>query len=174
MRKIKETEVRERLESYDNPTVTDELYDFGNTLVADIVDRTERLETKASSLAAYSLGTITLMASTYTIWSPSINKVGMLLAVVLAFTATVFSVLAITLRRFEGISQNEWFKADVLRDRELLRKFHLITMWGVFNSHEANAEIKVIWIGRAQIALFLASICIVLSLLGSLVRTIIL
>lgn len=164
MRKLKESEVRQRLESYTDPGVTEELYEFGRMLVTDITERTSHLETKAASIAAYSLGIITLLASTYSIWIGKVSTIGILIGVIAAFTATVYAVSAVTLQKYEGISQNEWFKADVLDSREMLRKFHLITMWGVFSSHEANAEKKASRIVLAQVALFIAAISIVASL----------
>jgi hypothetical protein len=164
MRKLKEEEVRNRLEGYSNNGVTDELYDFGKTLVADIVERHNRLETKAATMAAYSIGVITLLASTFANWVNRGISVGVLITVVAAFTAIVFSVLSLKLERFEGISQTDWFQNTAFDDRETLRKFHVLTMWGVFASHEAVNERKASRIAVAQVALFVAAISLVASL----------
>jgi hypothetical protein len=169
MRKLKEDEVKKRLESCTSSGVVDELYDFGKTLVSDIVERHNRLEGKAATIAAYSIGVITLLASTYGNWINRGISFGVLVTVLAAFTAIVFCVLSLKLERFDGISQSDWIQCDVLDDREMLRKFHVLNMWGVFASHEAITEKKASWIAKAQLALFIAAI----SLVGSLAYAVI-
>jgi len=164
MRKLNEEDVRKRLESCTDTGVTDELYDFGKTLVSEIVERHNRLEGKAATIAAYSIGIITLLASTYANWINRGISLGVLITVLAALTAVVFCVLSLKLERFDGISQTEWFQKDVLDDRETLRRFHVLTMWGVFASHEVVTEKKASWIAKAQFALLIAAISIVASL----------
>jgi len=168
MRKLKEAELRERLKSYDDPTITDHLYDFGKMLVSEVIERNNRLETKAGSIAAYSIGLITLLASTYSIWKGRVSTVGILIGCCAAFTATVLTVWAIKLQWYEAPSQNDWFNGDVLDNREDLRKYHLITLLGVFDCHEAAADKKARRVGWAQLALFTAAGSIFLSLLFAL------
>lgn len=164
MRKLKAEEVKERLECYESAGVTDELYDFGKMLVSDIVERHNRLEGKATTTAAYSIGVITLLASTYANWINRGISYGVLVAVAAAFAATVFSVWSLKLEQFDGISQTEWFERSCLDDREALRKFHVFTMWGVFASHESVSDKKASRIRIAQGLLLVAAISIVLTL----------
>jgi hypothetical protein len=51
--RLSEAEVRSRLESYENESVTDELYGFGKMLVQDAVGRLSAADAKASGVAAY-------------------------------------------------------------------------------------------------------------------------
>lgn len=45
MRKLLESEVKTRLESYsNNAPVTDQLYEFGKAMVVDVIERHNRLE----------------------------------------------------------------------------------------------------------------------------------
>jgi hypothetical protein len=175
MRKLKQEEVRERLESYSHSDtgVTDELYDFGKMLVAEVIDRNNRLETKAAAIAAYSIGIITLLASTYGSWSKVVLSIGLPIPVfgaIAALVATICAVRGLTLRGYKGISQNEWINAECLKNRDMLRRYHILTMWVVLDSHENASEIKAKRIGNAQWALFFAVALLVLSLVDSVFR----
>ena len=172
MKKLNEATVIERLKAYHDERVTDELYDFGKMLMAEMIDRNKGLETKAASMAAYSIGIITLLASTFGIWSHKVHSILVPLPVfagVLAFIATCFAIRALKLQTFEAITQSDWIKADCLDDREKLRRLHIINMWGVIDSHETVTERKARAIGRAQWALFFASAALVISLLDAVV-----
>lgn len=57
-------EVKRRLALYSDSKVTDELYSFGQGLIADAVDRLNKLDGKASALTTYAGGLLTVMVST--------------------------------------------------------------------------------------------------------------
>lgn len=116
---------------------------------------------KAASTAAYSIGMITLLASTYSNWANRGISVGILVTILVAFTAVTLCVWSLKMERFDSASQADWFQHNVLHDREALRKFHLLTMWAVFASHEAVNERKATQITWAQRALFAAAMCLV-------------
>jgi hypothetical protein len=167
MRKLTEAQVRERLKSYDDAGVTDELYEFGKMLVAEMIDRNKVLDGKAAAMLAYSIGVITLLSSTFGVWAHRVPTLFLPLpafAGVVSLVAACFAVYGLTLKRFEGISQNDWLQAECLGDRERLRRFHVINMWAVVNSHEAVTEDKANAIGRAQVFLFLAGAVLFVSL----------
>lgn len=51
--RLSEAEVRLRLGSYENDSVTEELYGFGKMLIQDAVSRLSSADAKASGVAAY-------------------------------------------------------------------------------------------------------------------------
>lgn len=162
-----EAEIRERLVSYEDTGVTDELYDFGKMLVAEAVERNSRLETKATAIAAYSIGIITLLASSYGNWSKAVHSWIIpipFFGALAAFVAAIYAVRGIRLRDYEWFSPNEWMKPECLSGRERLRKYRLLTMWNVLKSHYAASELKARKIKRAQVWLLIAAIILVLSL----------
>lgn len=170
MRKLSEEEVNKRLQSYDNEGVTDELYDFGKMLVNELIERNNKLDTKAASMAAYAIGIITLLTSTYAGWSKVHYSLGIpfpLLGALTAFVALIFAVLGLTLQRYEGFSQSEWLHSELLNNREQLRKYHILTMWGVLNSHESVSEKKADRISKAQRMLVITTIILLLSMLDA-------
>ena len=67
--KLSDAEVKARLASYKSSEVTDELYDFGKMMIDEAIDRFKSLDTKATAIAAYSIGLITILVSTQTVWA---------------------------------------------------------------------------------------------------------
>lgn len=61
--------MRRRLTLYEEPEVTDELYDFDKNLLDEIGERLGKLDTKAASIAAYAIAIIMFLVSTINNWS---------------------------------------------------------------------------------------------------------
>ena len=66
--RLTEAIVRQRLASYQESRITDELYDFGKMLMNEALDRVKTLDTKAATIAGYSVGLITLLTATRATW----------------------------------------------------------------------------------------------------------
>jgi hypothetical protein len=162
-----EADVRSRIESYEDSGVTDELYDFGKMLVAEALDRNSRLETKAAAIAAYAIGIITLLVSSYVSWGKAVHSLVIpvpIFGAFAAFVAAAYAVTGIKLRNYDWFSPDEWMKSECLSSREHLRRYHLLTMWNVLKSHYAASEIKAKKIRRAQGWLLFAAVILVVSL----------
>ena len=166
---LDEAEVKRRLGSYYDTGVTDELYDYGKLVFTETKDRFKLLESKAMGIAAYAIGMITLLASTSTLWKNSLtNRDLVLLALVgLAAVVSAFSaILSLRLREMELPSQDEWLNQETLDDREQLRRYHLLSLWGTINSYRDISEFKAERIQTAQWALFGASLFLVAFVLA--------
>ncbi len=168
---LSENEMRERLASYENSEVTDEMYEFGKFLLAEITDRFTKLDTKSTNLAAYAIGIITFLGATSANW---INRVHKLLGVPLpvwagtvAFIATGFAVASLFVRKAEWFSQDEWMQKECLTSRERLRKYRLLTMWGILEEHQKACENKAQRLLIAQRIFTLAAILLFISLLNT-------
>jgi hypothetical protein len=165
--RLSEEEVRARLVAYEDTDITDELYDFGKMLVSEAVNRVNRLDTKAAAVAAYSVGIVTLLASTSPSWIPRIQGLWgftLFISGVLAFVGASCAVKGLVLRPIEWFSANEWLSKECLSSRERLRKFRILTMWGVLNSWSEAGENKSAWIARAQYSLLAAAILLLVSI----------
>jgi hypothetical protein len=165
--RLSEEEVRARLVAYEDTGITDELYDFGKMLVSEAINRINRLDTKAASIAAYSVGIITLLASTSSTWIPRMHGLWsstLVISGVLAFVGASCAVKGLVLRPIEWFSENEWLSQECLSSRERLRKYRILTMWGVLTSWSEAGKNKSAWIARAQYALLAAAILLVVSL----------
>jgi hypothetical protein len=168
--RLNDAEVKARLTSYKSSEVTDELYDFGKMMIDEAIDRFKSLDTKATAIAAYSIGLITILASTQSIWTKAHSWVVYIppASGLIALAAAAFAISALWLKRFEWFSQDEWMKADCLSDPDRLRRYHVLTMAGVQRSYQRRCRSKASRIAIAE-GLLLASAIILVFALGGFV-----
>jgi hypothetical protein len=150
-------QVNDRLCSYDGADgkVTEDLYQFGLMLVSEFVDRVHHLDSKAATLAAYSTGIVALMVSTSSSWRSALHgwAIGLVFAGALAaIFAAAFSLKAAFILRFRWFSDDEWFHEKYLEDAETLRRYRILTMHNIVESHRGAAEKKSNYIHAAQCA----------------------
>jgi hypothetical protein len=160
-------EVKERLASVTEPSVTNELYDLGKLLIAETQDRFKSLDGKAATIAAYSIGVITLLASTRSSWSQASHlwsARAVFVGGVISLIATMFAVWALTLKQYQWFSENVWIKADCLKDAERLRLYHILAMWTIVDAHNSVCETKASRIAWAQWLLLAGAVVLALSL----------
>ena len=165
--KLSDDEVKRRLGLYKDSEVTNELYDFGKMMVDEAVDRFKTLDSKATAIAAYAIGLITILVSTQTVWTNTAHLWAIyatLASGIIAFAAAAFGVSALWLKRFAGFSQDEWMKADCLSDPERLRRYHILAMCGVHRSYQGLCKTKASRIAIAQGLLLASAIILVLAL----------
>jgi hypothetical protein len=166
METLSEKDVKDRLASYTDPSVTDELYHFGEMLVRDSIERVSKADTKAAAIAAYAGGLVTLLVSTSGIWAKNNSGVHLLMpiiAIVALILSAFFAVSSMTLKRTEWFSVNEWMKQDCLETGERLRRYHILTMWGASESLEGLYEAKLSELRKAQWVTLLAWILLAVA-----------
>ena len=73
-KRLSDDEVKQRLKSYEAPAVTDELYGFGKMMVDEVIDRFKSLDAKATAIAAYSIGLVTVLVSTHAAWTNAVHS----------------------------------------------------------------------------------------------------
>jgi hypothetical protein len=167
---LNDDEVKARLMSYTSLEVTEELYGFGKMMIDEAIDRFKSLDAKATAIAAYSIGVITIFVSTQSIWTKATSWALYAPPVsgLMALAAAAFAISSLWLKRFEWFSQDEWIKADCLKDAERLRRYHILTMAGVQRSHQQRCRSKASRIAVGQ-GLLLASAIVLVLALGALV-----
>lgn len=164
--RLTETEVRKRLASYNDTAVTDELYTFGTRMVDKALERFKGLDTKAVAVAAYSIGIITLLVS-----SKATQEAGLgwmvvfpLGSAIAAFVAAACAVSALWLRQSKWFSQDGWLNAKHLSDVEALRRYQIINMWGVWDSHQSACDGKALRIAAAEGSLLVSAVLLIITL----------
>jgi hypothetical protein len=166
MQTLSEKDVRDRLDSYTEPSVTDELYHFGEMLLRDVIERLSKADTKAGAIAAYAGGLITLLVSTSGIWAKNQSGSHLLLpitAIVALFLSAFFAVSSMTMKRAEWFSPNEWMKEECLETGERLRRYHVLTMWGASESLETLYQAKLSELRKAQWGTLIAWVLLTLA-----------
>jgi len=164
---LDETEVNGRLCSYENPKVTDELYDFGSMLVSEMIDVNHRLDSKGTTLAGYSTGAVALLVSTASFWRPVVGQwasVAVFTAAFCAMVASVLSLKAASLFTFKWFSDDEWLHKKYLEDSDTLRRYRILTMHNIVESHRNAADEKSDYLRVAQWALTASGLLLLLAL----------
>jgi len=156
-----------------DPQVVDELYTFGQMMLRETIANTRALDSKAASLAAYGGAIITLLVSTSGAWTKVGNAFTMLLgaaAGISAFSASAFAAMAMALRDFDWISQNEWLKKECLSVKHetaltRLKGYRVMTIWGAMDSHKDADAAKVDRLKQSQRWLAISVFFVLLILL---------
>ncbi len=164
---LTEDEVRVRLGSYSDANITDELYEFGRMLLQNSVDRIGKLDSKGAALAAYCGGLITVLVATRDVWSKLSPQQVLLtgVATALIFLAAASAIASMSLRKTEWFTQNEWLKGDCLSSADRLRRYHVLTMWGIVKSHHGAYRKKIFCVYLAQFFLIGAGVTLLVALL---------
>lgn len=164
---LTEAQVRERLAvCKDKPEVIDQLYDFGNMLLSDAIGRIATMDSKAASLAAYAGGIITLLVSTAKLWASTADKFAtslIVLASVAALFAGACAMHSVTLQTIDWFSSDEWMQKDQIGERNKLRRYHVLAMWSVIESHQARSRSKIKRVRLAETFLAAAGLLLAAS-----------
>lgn len=163
---LTDNEITARLESYDDPKVTDELYGFGTMMLQDSVARMGKMDAKAAALAAYSGGLITVLVATRDVWMRLQHAQAVLItiAAALLLLGAGAAIASMSLQKTEWFTQNEWFKTDCFSSSETIRRYHVLTMWGVVRSHHRAYRRKLRKIYATQFLLITAIVVLFFAL----------
>jgi hypothetical protein len=165
MQRLNEQEINRRLISYESPEVTKELYQFGTMLLTEIRQRNDDLDAKATKIAGYSGGVLTLLFSTFNIWGRNLNSLATVLSlsgIACVFAAGLMAILVWSITKFSWFSENEWFREECLSDADRLQRYHILTMHGVFQFHESicSGKAKFIrWSGYVFTLAYILILC---------------
>ncbi len=167
-----ESEVEQRLLACkERPEIVDELYSFGQSLVKQVVEDIHHLDLKAGSLAAYCGATITLLVSTQGSWSQVADGWVYLNVIASGSAALLGAILAISvlaLRNFEWFSQKEWLESSCFDNLTKLKRYRVLTMWGVITSYRKAHITKARRLVKAQWFLVTAGCFLLLALVAGL------
>ena len=168
-RDLDEREVRERLAlAKGKPEVVDQLYDFGDMLLRDAVARVAAIDSKATSIAGYAGGLVTLLIATSGIWASQSDWLLTSLTVAAGVVAAVAGACAIhsmALQQTQWFKFSGWLQKDCLQDRDQLRRYHILTMWEVIKSHYECYVTKIDRVRLAQKFLVVAGALLASSFL---------
>jgi hypothetical protein len=150
------------------PEVVDELYSFGEKLVSDAVDRLSKSDSKASALAAYCGGLVTLVVSTSTLWGKYLNFYSSIIVVgaVVCFIISAWLAAGTTHPQpTEWYSDNDWLREECLQARDRLRRYRVLTMWRILTSHQQAFRAKTRRVRYAVLLLKTASVLLFVAFL---------
>jgi hypothetical protein len=153
---LSEAQVTALLEGYDPPETTIALRDFGTRLVDEIIQRHDKLDSKAGALAGYSGAVVALLVSTIHDWRQELDSWAIVLVCAAALVAILSAGLALWAmapRKFRWFSDEEWFPSVLLNQPEALQRYYLKVMHQTVSSHSKQAAAKAGLVRVAQLAL---------------------
>lgn len=151
--RMSEEQVRERLRLINEPKVANELYAIGQSIINEVIVSIRTLENKATLFAAYGTGIVTLLVSSYAMWSKQGNEMTLWIGAYAGLTAllcTLFSVKALTLKTYKITSQKEWLEPYCLESEIKLKKYHILATWDSMGSRLDVQQSKLRELHKAQ------------------------
>jgi hypothetical protein len=153
--RLTEDQVRERLHLCESPEIVDELYTYGQTLAAENLERIRSIESKAVSFAAYGSAIVTILVSSSKSWAQLGNQWSPWLAFYAALcglVCTCLCVSALSLRKYEVTSEDEWLEPECLsKTIYFLKRYRILTTWGLLDAYIAAQKQKAKKLQSAQV-----------------------
>lgn len=163
---LDEEEVYRRVSGYEESDVTDPLYAFGALLIGANRERTQTLETKAMTVAGYALAVLAFLVSR----EPNDSVFGppwpswVQVASIFAALALGFAGMALLVRRYPWLSDDQWFNNDdgLLETADGVKRSHVVAMHSVNQRIGAANDRKANFVQWGQWSLVGAGICLML------------
>ena len=163
-------EVKRRVEAA-NAEVLEDLSELGQIIIRDVTERIAKHDSKATAIAAYSGGIITLCVSTSPSWGPRFSGVLPVAFIAVGFFCLLLAAWLAIRSTFpldtEWHSDNDWLRSECLDSKEKMQRYRILTMWKVNNSLETAYKKKV---GQLRIALRAVQTGFVLLILAALLK----
>jgi hypothetical protein len=167
MFKLKYDEAKKRVQDA-HAELVDELYQSGETLFRDAVDRAAKADGKAIAMAAYSGGIVTLTISTVSLWGPKVSGLFELSAVlgIVAFLIAAWLAIRSTFPvNTEWHSDDDWLRSECLGNLEQMKRYRVLATWKIVDSIEQAYERKQQQIRRALLTIQGAFVLLLISFL---------
>jgi hypothetical protein len=163
-------EVKRRVEAA-NVEVLDDLSALGQITLRDVTDRIANHDSKATAIAAYSGGIITLCVSTSPIWGPRFSGLLPITVIAVGFLSLLLAAWLAIRSTFpiatEWHSDNDWLRTECLDSKERMQRYRILTTWKVNASLETAYKKKV---ERLNVALYALQTGFVFLILAALLK----
>ena len=151
-------EVERLIYSYEGIGVTDELVSFGQTLVAEVQQRSGQIDSKAAMVLGWSTAVLAFLFSSLRGASVTPSLGFSVIGALCALFAALQAYRALRARQgWESPSDADWFEKSALINADELKRFHIRCWHGVRQSQNALAEQKGKLLLSAQRLLVLAA-----------------
>ena len=170
---LSDKQVRKIVGSYHNPATTDEIYSFGQRLLAEETARTAVLESKATATAGYTSAVLAFVFSKLSTPPHTVSWIIVLTAVIAVTSGLgiVLALCALRITRTSAVSDKEWLSnSDGLDENVDLRKrYYVVVMHDILKEDAHRNMLKAELVQWAQALLgaagTLTAVLIVLQLL---------
>jgi len=155
MASLEYEEVKKRVEAA-SVEVLDDLSALGQTILRDVTERIAKHDGKATAIAAYSGGVITLCVSTAPIWGPRLKGPLPLTAIAAGVSCLILAAWLAIRSTFPTIdtewhSDNDWLRSECLDNKERMQRYRILSMWRINSSLETAYKKKI---GQLRVVLY--------------------
>lgn len=156
--------VKKLLSSYENVAITNELYQFGTTMLSEVLQRVARLDSKLGTIFGWATALIAFVFVEASKVENSLSFYCMLFSGVSALGAVVFAFRGLQTRSdWKSPSDKSWFAERHLASEDALKRYHIRVMHDTRSSRLQSTQIKSARLYFAEIALMLAAVLLILG-----------
>jgi hypothetical protein len=158
---LSKDEVRELMKSYENAEVTNQLYEFGKTLLDEVQNRSARINSQSVAVLGWSTAILAFLFAGVGKYSENIGYAA-LCSAVLALLAMIFSINALRTRSdWSWPSDQSWIHQTALGKEDHLKRYHIRVMHDVRHGRITIVNAKANSVFRAELSLILAAMALV-------------
>lgn len=160
--------VKELMNSYDQPQVTDELYSFGAMMLSEVQERGGQVDSKATVILGWATA---ILAFLFT----QLNGDGTL-STLIGVAAGAFALLTVLCaynalrarKDWRYASDLDWFEKTALSDSDELKRFHIRSIHEIRQNQKTIIDGKGKSLLKAQCFLVIAAGILTLGIVGKL------
>jgi hypothetical protein len=164
---LSKEEVNRLVYSYQDNSITDELYAFGAALLSESQARCRDINSRAATVLTWATGVLALLFSQLDVSLSRPHLLLLIIGSVAALFAVINSFMALQLRDgWCSPSDKDWFEETALTNADEIKRFHIRSIHEIRNSEESMAEDKGNLLFRAQRSLVVAAVIMATGLVS--------
>jgi hypothetical protein len=165
---LDEKEAQRRVWELSDPGVLDQLFSFGQMLLAEVQQRSAQIDSKLTVMLGLSGAMIAFILAGNELWGSSATAIFGLrwlraiiaVAVVALLLSIYFTYQGLRLREWLVPSEGDWIQVDLLKDPEYMKRHHILSVLDAHRSHNQLNLIKGAYARRAELYVLAAAILV--------------
>jgi len=167
---LSESDASKLIYSYDDADVTNQLYAFGSSLLSDLKERSDHVNSKATTILVWATGILAFLFSQSDKLSGSTSHVFALCSSLLALLAASSAFFSLRTRDdWKWPSDKSWLQPKAVNNSDELKRYHLRVMHGVKQARHCIVEKKGNLLMYAELFLVLSGALLFVGLVAHLI-----
>jgi hypothetical protein len=164
---LSETDASKLIYSYKDADVTDQLYTFGSSLLSDLKERSEHVNTKATTVLVWATGILAFLFAQSDKFAGTASQYFSLCSALLALLAASSAFFSLRTRDdWKWPSDKSWLQSKAVNNSDELKRYHLRVMHGVKQARHGIIEKKGNRLMYAELFLVLSGVLLFVGLLA--------
>jgi len=156
---LSKEEVKKLMSAYADTAVTDELYQFGTTMLSEVQQRVARLDSKLGTMFGWATGLLAFVFVEINKSTDSVSHYCTLGSAVFALLTVVFAFRGLQTRGdWKSPSDKSWFGESHLANEDGLKRYHIRVMHETRLARLQITQIKSVRLHWGEIWLMIAAV----------------